>query len=74
VAHAAPTGRMSAKADLMSYCILTEADLTGTDQAIRDTIQDARSQWTRNEFEGKKAGLWFSPCRRNSPQLLLTIS
>jgi hypothetical protein len=49
-------GRMSAKADLMSYCILTEADLTGTDQAIRDKIQDARSQWTRDGFEGKKRG------------------
>ena len=49
-------GRMSAKAGLMSYCILTEADLSGTDQAIRDRIQDARSQWTRDGFEGKKSG------------------
>jgi hypothetical protein len=49
-------GRMSAKASLMSYGILTEADLTGTDEAIRDKIQDARSQWTRDGFEGKKSG------------------
>jgi hypothetical protein len=35
-------GRMAAKAGLMTYCILSEADLTGTDQAIRDKIQDAR--------------------------------
>jgi hypothetical protein len=49
-------GRMSAKAGLMSYCILTETDLTATDQAIRDKIQDARLQWTRDGFEGKKSG------------------
>jgi hypothetical protein len=49
-------GRMSAKAGLMSYCILTEADLTGTDQAICDKIQDARLQWTRDGFDGKKSG------------------
>jgi hypothetical protein len=49
-------GRMSVKAGLMSYCILTEADLTGTDQAIRDKIQDARLRWTREGFGGKKSG------------------
>jgi hypothetical protein len=48
-------GRMSAKAGLIHYCILTEGDLTGSDQAICDKIQAARTQWTREGFQGRKS-------------------
>src|SRR2546426_9574466 len=37
-------GRIGAKVGLMSYCILTETDLRGSDEAISDKIQMARSQ------------------------------
>jgi hypothetical protein len=49
-------GRMSAKAGLIRYCILNEADLLGADEAICDKIQAARTHWTREGFEGSKSG------------------
>jgi len=49
-------GRIAAKKDFLSYCILTESDLQATDEVIRDKIQAARLQWTRDGFEGKKNG------------------
>src|SRR5207253_3180704 len=48
-------GRIGARAGVISYCILTEADLQRSDEAIRDKIQDARTQWTREGFEGRKS-------------------
>jgi hypothetical protein len=48
-------GRMAAKLNLISYCILTENDLTRSDDAIRDKIQAARLMWTREGYEGKKS-------------------
>jgi len=47
-------GRVAAKSGFLSYCILTEADLTASDESIRAKIKDARLQWTREAFEGKK--------------------
>jgi len=49
-------GRIAAKLGLLSYCILMEADLQGSDEHIREKIQLARTQWTREGFEGKKSG------------------
>jgi hypothetical protein len=49
-------GRIAAKLGLLSYCILTEYDLAGSDEDIRDKIQQARTVWTREAFEGKKSG------------------
>jgi len=49
-------GRIAAKWDLISYCWLTEPDLRATDEAIRQKIQDARSEWTRLAYDGKKSG------------------
>lgn len=49
-------GRIAAKLGLLSYCILTPSDLSRSDEFIRDKIQKARSQWTRDAFEGKKSG------------------
>jgi hypothetical protein len=48
-------GRIGAKVGLISYCILTEADLKGSDEAIRDKIQESRTRWTREGFEGRKS-------------------
>jgi hypothetical protein len=48
-------GRIAAKLGMISYCILTEADLTRTDQFIADKIQTARTQWTADGFDGKKS-------------------
>jgi hypothetical protein len=49
-------GRIAAKAGFLNYCILTEADLEAPDDSIREKIQAARSDWTRDGFEGKKNG------------------
>lgn len=48
-------GRIGAKLGLISYCVLTESDLKGSDEAIGRKIQDARTQWTRDAFEGRKS-------------------
>lgn len=49
-------GRIGAKAGFLSYCILTEADLQGPDELIKEKIQTARSDWTAEGFQGKKSG------------------
>ena len=48
-------GRMAAKVGLLSYCILTEADLSRPDEEIGRLIQDARTAWTREGFRGRKS-------------------
>jgi hypothetical protein len=49
-------GRIAAKQGLISYCVLTESDLQQEDEAIRTKIQEARTRWTRDGFEGRKSG------------------
>jgi hypothetical protein len=49
-------GRIAAKTGLISYCVLDENDLRGSDDAILNKIQDARTLWTREGFEGRKSG------------------
>jgi hypothetical protein len=49
-------GRMAAKCGFLSYCVLTEDDLSRGDEVVRDKIQDARSAWTREAFHGRKNG------------------
>ena len=41
---------------MLSFCILTEDDLNGSDQSIQEKIQSARTKWTADGFEGKKSG------------------
>lgn len=48
-------GRIAAKLDGISYCILREADLGRPDEFIKDKIQAARLAWTRDGFDGKKS-------------------
>lgn len=49
-------GRIAAKSDFLSYCVLDETDLQQTDEHIHQKIQDARLDWTRLAFEGSKSG------------------
>ena len=48
-------GKTAAKLGLISYCILTEKDLDEPDEAIREKVQDARTEWTREGFVGRKS-------------------
>jgi hypothetical protein len=48
-------GRIAAKLSLISFCFLTEADLYGSDEGIREKIQAARKEWTKQGFEGRKS-------------------
>jgi len=62
-------GRIAAKLDAMSYCLLSEADLNEPDESIQAKIQAARIGWTREAFEGKKSGfivLAVSPAIANA--------
>jgi hypothetical protein len=63
-------GRMAAKADLISFCILTETDLCGDRAALRDTIQEAREEWLALGHEGKKSAFVIHV---TSPRLALAI-
>jgi hypothetical protein len=46
-------GRIAAKLGFIRYCILNEADLTLSDEAIALKIQYARRRWLKDAFEGK---------------------
>lgn len=49
-------GRIAAKLDSLSYCVLTEQDLDASDEEIKDKIQAARLFWTHEGYEGRKSG------------------
>lgn len=49
-------GRIAAKSDLLSYCILDEADLRNGDEFVQSKIQNARLEWTAQTFRGQKSG------------------
>src|SRR5712672_1521829 len=49
-------GRIAAKNRLMRYCILTEQDLSGSDEAIQLKIQHERSSWWADAFNGRASG------------------
>ena len=49
-------GRLAAKLNMISFCILTESDLNGDDANIQSKIQEARSKWTKAGFLGEKSG------------------
>jgi len=49
-------GRIAARQGLITYCILTEQDLRQSDDGICAKIQEARTKWTREGFDGKKSG------------------
>ncbi|HEY7425620.1 MAG TPA: hypothetical protein VH682_15415 [Gemmataceae bacterium] len=41
-------GRIAAKNGFLSYCVLSDADLKSPDHLIKDKIQAARLEWTRD--------------------------
>jgi hypothetical protein len=49
-------GKIAAKARLLTYCILGEADLAKSDEQIASKIQDARLAWLADAFDGNKSG------------------
>ncbi|HEY0427504.1 MAG TPA: hypothetical protein VGC76_06835 [Pyrinomonadaceae bacterium] len=53
-------GRVAARFELITYCLLTEEDLISTDEAIKDKIQHHRLLWRQNGFEGKKSAFVIS--------------
>lgn len=63
-------GRIAAKLELISYCVLTEGDLTASDGTVSNKIQEARTQWTREGFEGRKSAFVLLV---NSPTIALAL-
>lgn len=49
-------GKIAAKQGLLRFCVLTEDDLTRSDDEIRDAIQGARSRWWTDSFDGYASG------------------
>jgi hypothetical protein len=49
-------GRAAATVGLISYCVLTPADLQDSDDHIKSVIQASRTEWTRHAFHGNKSG------------------
>jgi hypothetical protein len=49
-------GKLAARLNLLSYCILTEKDLSGSEESLREKIQSARTEWKRQGFQGMKSG------------------
>jgi hypothetical protein len=49
-------GRLAAKKDLITFCILDDEDLRRSDAHIRDKIQAARLEWTKAGYDGRKSG------------------
>lgn len=49
-------GTMAAgPSNLISYCILDDADLDRTDEEIADIVQDSRNEWKLEAFDGFKS-------------------
>jgi len=49
-------GRIAAKREQLSYCVLREDDLRHGDESVRDKIQRCRRQWTAEGFYGQRSG------------------
>lgn len=49
-------GRLAARSTQLGYCILREPDLQRDDLYIRDKIQERRTDWTRQAFQGTLSG------------------
>lgn len=53
-------GRIAAKYGLLTYCVLSEKDLLSSDEHVQERIQEARTSWTHDAFEGRKSGFVIS--------------
>ncbi|MGB7210524.1 MAG: hypothetical protein WBD27_17855 [Pyrinomonadaceae bacterium] len=63
-------GRIAAKLGLITFCILSEGDLNGSDEAIHGKIQDARLAWTKQAYSGKKSAFVILAA---SPQIAFAV-
>lgn len=57
-------GRMEAKQNRIGYCILTENDLEGSDQEIRQVVQQYRQVWKRTALVGATHGFLIAVVSR----------
>jgi hypothetical protein len=48
--------RSAAAGGFLRYCVLTEKELQGSDEAIENRIREARLEWNRAGFEGQASG------------------
>jgi hypothetical protein len=53
-------GRMAAKQNWLSYCVLTELDVARGDEHLRDVIQASRRAWKAEALRGGKHGFVIS--------------
>jgi hypothetical protein len=49
-------GRIAARKKLLQTVFIREADIEAGDEAVRDKIQNARTEWTRRGFRGEASG------------------
>jgi hypothetical protein len=49
-------GRIAARLGLLSFCILTEGDISAGDEHVRQTIQGSRLRWRALAYRGDKSG------------------
>lgn len=49
-------GRMAAKLRFLRFCVIPEATLLESDEAVRDQIQRARTEWTGDAYKGECSG------------------
>src|SRR6266403_593729 len=49
-------GRIAARLGALSYCFLSEADLTESDEHVHEKIQGSRLEWRRRAFNGDASG------------------
>jgi hypothetical protein len=49
-------GRIAAKSNAITYGLLSESDLRGSDGDIRELIESARLEWTQRGFAGRSSG------------------
>ncbi|MBK8270385.1 MAG: hypothetical protein IPK83_19655 [Planctomycetes bacterium] len=63
-------GRIAAKACQLAFCFIRESDISKGDAYVRDKIQNARLEWTREAFYGRSSGFIIMILSRGVAQAL----
>jgi hypothetical protein len=53
-------GRLAAKHELITHCLIREEDLAASDEVVKRKIQEAHLAWTVSGFEGKASNFIIS--------------
>lgn len=61
-------GRIAAKEAAITYCLVGEDQLLGSEIELKDYIQDARLKWTRAGFEGRSSNFIIAVLSRRLAQ------